>query len=147
MNFFCGGDPMVPLESTLVGREEAFNQVRQYLNTKEFSLGGNWDYDHGYFDRYLDEAHKVWLRIPFQVTHGVLDGDNESTTAVIEIGSPFVLKHVYNEGMDKNAQAGFVTSLVNQFQDPLDKNAPVEDKWVSQAKTLLKEVESGWLPQ
>lgn len=138
---------MVPLESTLVGREEAFNQVRQYLNTKEFSLGGNWDYDHGYFDRYLDEAHKVWLRIPFQVTHGVLDGDNESTTAVIEIGSPFVLKHVYNEGMDKNAQAGFVTSLVNQFQDPLDKNAPVEDKWVSQAKALLKEVESGWLPQ
>lgn len=138
---------MVPLESTLIGRKEAFDQVREFLNTKEFSLGGNWDYEHGYFDRYLDEAHKVWLRIPFQVTHGELDGNMEETAAVIQIGSPFVLKHVYNEGTDKNARAGFVTSLVNQFQDPLDKDASVEKEWVSQAQSILKEVESGWVLQ
>ncbi len=34
--------------------------------------------------------------------------------------------------------------MIDQFQEPLDKDAPVEDKWVAQAKSLLKEVEQGW---
>jgi hypothetical protein len=133
---------MIPLKSELVNREEAFDQVRNYLHDFDFSLGGNWEYDHGYFDRNLDEAQKVWLRIPFEVTHGVLDGDNDSTDAIIHLGTPFVLKHIYNEGLDNEAKVQVYGALFNQFQEPVDKDAPVEDKWVDQAKDVLHEVEA-----
>ncbi|OXM86628.1 YugN family protein [Paenibacillus rigui] len=132
---------MIPINSSLVNREEAFDQVRNQLHQFEFALGGNWDYDHGYFDRYLDEAHKVWLRIPFQVTRGTLEGDTDATEASIRLGQPFVLKHLYNEGLDSEAHVKTMGALIDQFQEPVDKDAPVEDKWVAQAKKLLSEVE------
>ncbi|MCP3773482.1 YugN-like family protein [Paenibacillus sp. MZ04-78.2] len=135
---------MVPLDSTLQGREEPFEHVRSYLHEHEFTLGGNWDYEHGSFDRYLDEGHKVWLRIPFEVTSGVLDGDTDSTDAFVRIGTPFVLKHVYNEGLDHEAQVRTFGALVDQFQEPLDKDGTVEDKWVDQAASLLREIERGY---
>jgi hypothetical protein len=135
-----------PLQSTIENKEEAFDSVRNYLHGYEFTLGGNWDYEHGSFDRHLDEAHKVWLRIPFQVTQGVLDGDTDDTDAMIQIGTPFVLKHVYNEGLDKEAHVhASAGSLIDQFQEPVDKDAPVEEQWVSKAERLLKEVEQNWL--
>jgi hypothetical protein len=132
---------MILLDSALAEREEAFDKVRTFLHGFEFVLGGNWDYEHGYFDRYLDEGHKVWLRIPFEVTHGALDGDSETTDAVIHIGSPFVLKHVYNEGLDKEAQVRTYGALIDQFQEPVDKDAPVESDWVEKAKQLLRQIE------
>lgn len=136
---------MIPLESNLVQRTEDFDQVRNYLHNFEFTLGGNWDYEHGFFDRFLDEGHKVWLRIPFEVTHGMLDGDSDANDAVIQIGTPFVLKHVYNEGLDKEGKFQTVGALVNQFQDPLDQDASVEEKWVEKAQSLLNKVENKWL--
>ncbi|WP_281885319.1 YugN family protein [Paenibacillus sp. YYML68] len=136
---------MIPLQSTITGREEAFDAVREYLHGMEFALGGNWDYEHGSFDRYLDEAHKVWLRLPFEVTHGVLDGDTPETGAIVQFGSPFVLKHIYNEGLDSEAQIRTYGALLDQFSSPLDSDAPVEDKWVKEAKELLHRVESTWL--
>lgn len=135
---------MITLDSKLTGKEEAFEKVRHQLHAFEFTLGGNWDYEKGCFDRYLDEAHKVWLRIPFEVTHGKLDGDTDSTDAVVRIGTPFVLKHEYNEGLDKEAQSNTFGALMNQFQEPVDKDADVDGKWADQAKALLAKVESGW---
>ncbi|WP_028551158.1 YugN-like family protein [Paenibacillus sp. UNC451MF] len=135
---------MIPLDSALVNREEAYDQIRDYLHDHQFTLGGNWDYDHGYFDRAIDNENKVWLRIPFGVTHGALDGDTNSTDAIIRIGSPFVLKHLYNEGLDKEAQVNTYGALVDQFQEPVDKDAPVDDEWVSKAKSILREVEANW---
>nr|WP_165971920.1 YugN-like family protein [Paenibacillus piri] len=132
---------MIAMESRIANREEAFDFVRQYLHEHQFSLGGNWDYEHGYFDRYLDEARKVWLRIPFEVTHGALDGDASSTDAIVRFGSPFVLKHVYNEGLDEEAHVNTYGALFNQFQEPLDRDAPVEDKWVSKAEEVLRQVD------
>ncbi|NOU92154.1 hypothetical protein GC093_02745 [Paenibacillus sp. LMG 31456] len=132
---------MIPLKFELVDREEAFDEIRNYLHEFDFSLGGNWDYEHGYFDRHLDEAHKVWLRIPFEVTHGALDGDADSTDAIIHLGTPFVLKHIYNEGLDKEAKVNFTGAMIDQFQEPIDKDAPVEDQWVDKAKELLQKVE------
>jgi hypothetical protein len=134
---------VIVLESSLDGREDAYDPIRDYLHRFEFILGGSWDYDHGYFDRTLDEGHKVWLRIPFQVTHGALDGDSESTDAIIRIGSPFVLKHVYNEGLDKEAQVRTYGALIDQFQEPLEDDARIENIWVDKAKELLQKVESG----
>ncbi|SDC01813.1 YugN-like family protein [Paenibacillus sp. UNCCL117] len=136
---------MVPLDSKLAGIEEPYDKAAGVLQEFEFSLGGNWDYEHGCFDRSLDEGHKVWLRIPFEVTHGVLEGENGGVGTVIQLGSPFVLKHLYNEGLDEEAQVRVVSALFDQFQEPVDKDAPVEGEWVDQAKLVLKEVESRWL--
>ncbi|AEI45274.1 YugN-like family protein [Paenibacillus mucilaginosus] len=135
---------MIPLNSSLTSREEAYGQVRSYLQQHGFSLGGNWDYEHGSFDRSLDEVQKVWLRIPFQVTHGALDGDTDATDAVIQIGQPFVLKHLYNEGLDPEAKGMTFGALIDQFQEPVDKDAPVEPKWAAQAEELLRKVEASF---
>lgn len=136
---------MKPLISKLEDVQDAFDNVRERLHEYDFSLGGNWDYDHGYFDRNLDEANKVWLRIPFQVVNGTLDGDTEESDAIVRIGAPFVLKHVYNEGLDRNAEAETVGAMVDQFQTPVDADADVEEKWVDRAAELLLKVEKSWV--
>ncbi|WP_409344891.1 YugN family protein [Paenibacillus sp. MBLB4367] len=136
---------MIPLSSKLENVEDAFVNVYAYLGDEQFSLGGNWDYDHGFFDRNLDEEQKVWLRLPFQVTHGTMEGESDQSDAVIKFGQPFVLKHVYNEGLDNRAEAKVLGALVDQFQKPVDSDAEVEPGWVRQAEDVLREVEKGML--
>ncbi|MBJ6362203.1 YugN family protein [Paenibacillus sp. GCM10012307] len=132
---------MIPLSSKLESREQEFVDVMKLLEEHQFSLGGNWDYQHGSFDRYLDEAHKVWLRIPFSVIHGHLDDQAEVNDATIRIGQPYVLKHVYNEGLDPEAQVQTLGGLINQFQSPVDSDAPIEQHWLDEAQTKLEQVE------
>lgn len=136
---------MKTLSSSLEQVQESFDSVREHLHEFDFALGGNWDYDHGYFDHYLDEDHLVWLRIPFQVVTGRIDGDAESTDAIVEVGIPFVLKHVYNDGLDQEAEAETYGALIDQFQTPLDPDAKIEDKWVKEAASLLHKVEQAWI--
>lgn len=132
---------MIPLSSKLEAREQEFVEIMKMLEEHQFALGGNWDYKHGSFDRYLDEAHKVWLRIPFDVINGNLDGETEENDAKIRLGQPYVLKHVYNEGLDPEAQPRTLGGLVDQFQSPLDPDAPVEQKWIEEARSKLEQVE------
>jgi hypothetical protein len=135
---------MIAITSKLENHVEEFVNLNDYLGKFEFTLGGNWDYDHGYFDRYLDEAHQVWLRIPFQVTSGTMDGITDDSDAVVKLGTPFVLKHIYNEGLDPEAVPNVYGSLINQFQEPLDKDATVETHWVKQAELILQEIEQNF---
>jgi len=136
---------MQPLSSKLDQVEDVFDSVRDKLHEHEFALGGGWEYDHGYFDKYLDEAHKVWLRIPFEVVTGRIEGDTVATDALVKLGTPFVLKHVYNEGLDDEAEAETMGAMLDQFQTPLDADAQIEDKWLQEAQGVLKEVEADWL--
>ena len=76
---------------------------------------------------------------------GRIDGDAESTDAIVEVGTPFVLKHVYNEGLDHGAEAETYGALIDQFQTPLDPDARIEDKWVKEAAGLLHKVEQAWI--
>ena len=135
---------MIAISSELENYKDQFVKLNDSLEEFGFSLGGNWDYEQGCFDRYLDEAHKVWLRIPFLVTSGSLDGLSDSTNAVVQLGKPFVLKHLYNDGLDQEAAPNVYASLVNQFQEPIDKDAKVEDKWLEQAAAIIKTVEHGF---
>jgi hypothetical protein len=134
---------MVPLPSELENREEDFGKIQATLVRHQFSLGGNWEYDHGSFDRFLDEGHKVWLRLPFKVTRGHLDGETVNEDTFIRMGTPFVLKHIYNEGLDGEAQVRTLGGMVDQFQEPVDNDADIEQKWVDQANLVLKDVEMG----
>lgn len=136
---------MVPLTSKLENIEEGFVNVNRYLEEHEFALGGNWEYDHGYFDRHLDEGQKVWLRLPFQVTHGTMEGESDESDAVIKFGQPFVLRHLYNEGLDQEAAMNVTGAMLNQFQEPVNPDASVDDRWVKKAESVLRNVERGIL--
>jgi hypothetical protein len=122
-------------------------QVMDYIHTKnelsqlEFTIGGNWDYSHGSFDRSLDKKRTVWLRIPFHMTQGEMDAEVDDTEARIQIDQPFVLKHLYEEGLDGEAQIRTYGALVDQFQEPKNKDAQIESHWIDEARTILQQVE------
>ncbi|MBB6731156.1 YugN family protein [Cohnella zeiphila] len=137
---------MIPLHSRLTSSVRDYRPVRDALTERGFALGGAWDYDNGSFDCALDEENKVWLRLPFQVTDGHLDGESPEADAQIRFGSPFVLKHLYNEGLDAEAQPRTMGALFDQFQDPVDADAEIEPQWVDKARRRLQEAESACLP-
>ncbi|NBI30284.1 YugN family protein [Chengkuizengella marina] len=132
---------MKPIQSKIENKEDLFSNIYKGLKPLQFSLGSNWEYDHGYFDHALDDKSQVWLRIPFQVTSGQLDGEIENQSTMIQIRTPFVLKHVYNEGLDQEASIRTYGALLDQFQTPLDKDAEIEEMWILKAEELIKEVE------
>lgn len=137
---------MKPIPSALENRREEFERVRNHLHRYQFTLGSNWDYDRGSFDRALDDVQKVWLRLPFEVTRGRLEGEETANPGTeIWLGTPFVLKHVYNEGLDAEAAPRTFGALFDQFQDPVDADGGVEEHWVRKATELLREAEQGLL--
>ncbi|MCU6709869.1 YugN-like family protein [Paenibacillus sp. J5C_2022] len=132
---------MIPLSSVLEGQEHKLTELQVKLEKERFSLGGNWDYDNGSFDRALDEENKVWLRIPFQVTDGSADSELSENNARVVIGSPYILKHVYNEGNDPEASARVVGAMFDQFQSPTDPDADVEPHWIERGREVLQAIE------
>ncbi|MCC3377075.1 YugN family protein [Cohnella sp. REN36] len=133
---------MLSLSSSLTSQEGQFTQTRLRLADHGFSLGGNWEYDRGSFDCALDDARQVWLRLPFTVTGGNLDGEAEETDAKIKFGEPYVLKHVYEEGLDQDAQPRTFGGMFDQFAAPSDPDAEIERHWLEDARKRLSEIES-----
>jgi len=130
---------MKTIQSSLAGVQGAFGYIRDSLQQDGFTLA-NWEYDGGYFDKELDDKGMVFLRLPIEVMHGKLD----DTDARIEFGTPFVLKHVYRTGVENHIgyTAGPVASaMMNQFQEPVNKDAEVEDHWVQQAADIVRMIE------
>jgi hypothetical protein len=132
---------MIPISSVLESREQHFLETKELLESQQFALGGNWEYDGGSFDRSLDEDHKVWLRIPFEVLVGNIDSVEVDNEAKIKLGTPYVLKHLYREGNDPEASVRVVGALFDQFQSPSNPDADVEPQWIDLAKQTLQEVE------
>lgn len=132
---------MNPLKSPLEGKEMVWAGTRDTLNALGFTLGGNWDYDHGCFDLGLDRERKVWLRLPFEVTSGKLDSESSAPDTMIRFGSPFVLKHVYHEGVDTEARGSAFRAMIDQFQEPSDPDARIEPFWVDRAMEHLARAE------
>lgn len=130
---------MKPIKSKIENEYIALNEAEDALKNLGFSYGGNWDYDHGYFDYKLDdEVGYTFLRIPFKAVEGELDKRN----TVIQIGEPFLLAHKYQIGLDDNVGAVSVTGSFNQFSEPQDPDATIDKKWIDIAKDLVKKVET-----
>lgn len=130
---------MQPIHTSLTGKEGTFGYFRDSLTPDGFTLA-NWDYGQGYFDRKLDDKAMVFLRIPFEVTEGELD----HVDAQIQLGTPFVLKHIYQSGTEENIgyfSSQYAAPLVNQFQEPIDKDVPLDPSWVQKAETIVHELE------
>lgn len=130
---------MQPITSSLEGKQSTYGELLEQLSPEGFNLA-NWEYDGGYFDRKLDEKGMVFLRIPVAVREGELD----NADARLEIGQPFVLKHVYQTGNDPDT--GYMGShviqpLINQFQEPVDKDAPLDGNWVNRAEEIVRRLE------
>jgi hypothetical protein len=132
------------LTSNLTHHEQSIASTMHVLHEFNFILGGNWDYEHGYLDRSLDEENKVWLRIPFHVMSGEFDGNADHSQAIIRLGTPIVLHHRYNEELDTEAKIHVVGALVDQFQDPIEPDADVEQHWIEVANQLLDRIEQTW---
>jgi hypothetical protein len=133
---------MHTIPSSLTSQVKDYVSARNDLSEHGFGLGGNWEYDHGSFDCALDEANKVWLRLPFDVTIGNLDSEKQENDAKIQFGQPYVLKHVYNEGLDQEAQPRAIGALMDQFSDPVDPDDEIESRWIDKARQKLNTVES-----
>lgn len=130
---------MQAVSSSLEGKQAAYGDLKKQLEPEGFVLA-NWEYDGGYLDRKLDDADMVFLRIPIAVREGELDNHD----ARVEIGQPFVLKHVYQAGNDPDTGymgSNVLSPLMNQFQEPIDKDAPLESHWVAKAEEILRTVE------
>lgn len=123
------------------------NKVQDYIFSKNeldklaFTLGGNWDYNGGSFDRALDDERTVWLRIPFEMTHGQFDGEVDKLDAPIQFGTPYVLRHLYEDGLDDSAEFHTYGGLVDQFQKPSRMDADIGTKWIDQGQVIVKQAE------
>jgi len=136
---------MMPLESNLAGKEMDYATLSDTLERHRFTLGGNWDYQQGCFDRCLDgEKQTVWLRIPFEVPKGVFDPETAKQVTRVKIGTPFVLRHLYDNGEDANPHFNTAAALVNQFQSPENVDAPVDESYLEKAAMIVKEVEEAF---
>lgn len=129
---------MKPIKSSLQGTRGTFGYFREALHP-HFTLA-NWDYEQGFFDRTLDDQNMVFLRLPVKVLQGELD----SPDAWLEIGEPFVLRHVYQTGVDDDIgyMEPLVSSVMNQFQEPVDKDAQIDSRWVRKAEAIVAELEN-----
>jgi hypothetical protein len=126
---------MIEIPSELEGKSFNLYKVESTLKPIGYVIGGNWDYDHGYFDYKIDdEVGYQYLRVPFKAVDGQLDSQNTT----VQISRPFLLSHKYQIGLDD-----YVTSpgTLNQFSEPQDPDAEFPVKYIDLGKSLVKELE------
>lgn len=130
------------IKSKLENQLCALNEAEEVMKSMGFSYGGNWDYDHGYFDYKMDdEIGYTFLRIPFKA----VDGELDKKDTVIQLGEPFLLAHKYQIGLDDNAETGNLSGSLNQFSEPQDPDATIDKKWIGIGKELVQKVETALL--
>jgi len=130
---------MIEIPSKVEGKQFDLYKLEQKLKPIGYSIGGNWDYDHGAFDYKLnDEDSYQFLRVPFTAVDGQLDVRN----CTVEMGRPFLLSHEYENGIDEEGQTGNFSSSFNQFQEPTNKDADIPNQYKEKGKELVAELES-----
>ncbi|MBD1382565.1 YugN-like family protein [Metabacillus arenae] len=130
---------MIEIPSKLEGQSFKLYHLETELKPIGYEIGGNWDYDHGYFDYKMDdEVGYQFLRVPFKAVDGQLDSENAS----VKLGRPFLLSHVYQIGVDDNVHVGNGSATLNQFAEPQDKDATFPEKYIDIGKALVKELEA-----
>ncbi len=132
---------MISIHSSIEGKVQDYIHTKNELDKLQFSLGGNWDYEGGSFDKFMDEDRTVWLRIPFVIAKGEFDGEATDIEAHIQMGKPYILRHLYQEGLDNAAQIHTYGGLIDQFQKPVDKDAEINLEWVEKGSVIMKQVE------
>lgn len=78
---------MLELQSRISGVELSLSELEKKIEPLGFSMGGNWEYDHGYMDYQMDDDGQgyTFLRIPFSAVVGEIGSGH----AEVVIGTPF----------------------------------------------------------
>ncbi|MCM3567768.1 YugN family protein [Neobacillus mesonae] len=132
---------MIKLQTGIEGKRANFGVARSVFDSYGCSFCSNFDYDQGKFDAllYRDGGESIYLRVPIYVVDGALDHSN----AHIEFGTPFVIKHVVNIGLDYDENS-FVTATtgLDQFQKPLDQDGHIYDRsrWEKAGTEAVQEI-------
>ena len=132
---------MIPIPSKIEGLSTQLYQLEEQLKPLGYSIGGNWDYDHGYFDYKMnDEGSYEVLRIPFVAVDGQLD----SQGVTVQLGRPFLLSHQYQDGVDTDIKTDMdpLSATIDQFQEPVNKDAKFPDKYKDVGIELVIELEA-----
>ncbi|MGJ7911398.1 YugN-like family protein [Neobacillus sp. LXY-1] len=130
---------MIELPSKVEGKQFDLFKIEQKLKPIGYSIGGNWDYDHGSFDYKLDdEGGYQFFRLPFHAVDGQLD----MRGCTVELGRPFLLSHQYESGLDVQGESGVFSGTLNQFQEPTDKDASIPDRYIDKGKAMVAELET-----
>jgi hypothetical protein len=128
---------MIEMPSQIENRQYKLIDLEKKLKPLGYDIGGNWDYDHGYFDYKMDdEVSYLFLRVPFAAIEGQLD----QRGVVVQLGRPFLLAHKYNKGLDDHVADP--NPWVNQFSEPVDSDAQFPQNWVKTGQDLVKELEA-----
>lgn len=133
---------MIPISSAIEGYESTFQQIRDQLEKEDFTLGGGYKYDHGYFDKALDmeetKGNRYYLRIPAYA----IDGNLDEPDTRLQLGRPFVIKHEFRTTNDPSGDVGIATALVNQFSKPIPTDdTEIDSKWIDRAGSSLQVIE------
>lgn len=130
---------MIEIPSKVEGKHFDLYKLEQLLKPIGYTIGGNWDYDQGSLDYKIEEQDGYhYLRVPFQA----IDGQLDSRGCTVKLQRPFLLDHQYEKGLDDQASTGNFSASFNQFAEPVDKDAPVSEKYVEIGKALVQELES-----
>ncbi|WLR41241.1 YugN-like family protein [Bacillus carboniphilus] len=129
---------MIELPSKLEKRQYKLDFLEEALKPLGFSIGGNWDYDHGSFDYKMDDhVGYQFVRIPFKVVDGQLD----TKGVQVELMRPYILSHKYQIGLDDHVHIGNLSASFDQFQEPQDPDATVPSEIIPVGKQIVKKVE------
>lgn len=132
-------DSVIEIPSKVEGKHFDLYKLEQNLKPIGYSIGGNWDYDHGSFDYKIDdEVGYQFLRVPFKA----IDGQLDDLSCTVEIGRPFLLSHKYQRGLDDHAYTGNFSASFDQFSEPVDKDASFPKEFIDLGKALVEELES-----
>ncbi len=130
---------MIPMNSVLEGKTIELSIMEDKLRQLGYSYGGGWEYDHGYFDYKIDdEDGYLFLRVPIKAVKKELDADG----AIVEIGQPFMLSHMYQAGVDPEGNIGNISASFNQFQEPTNKDAEIDEEWLKYGERYVKELDA-----
>jgi hypothetical protein len=133
---------MYPFENTSMENYEGqFIDIRQFFHEQGYDEGGNWDYDHGYFDRKLaDSPGYLFIRVPVFVKEGEF-GDDE---AFVRLGKPFLLRHKYQVANDDYVDMTVINATYNQFAEPEDADATVTEEEVAETKEIIRRLDQAF---
>ncbi|NHM32568.1 YugN-like family protein [Neobacillus terrae] len=130
---------MHELQSKIEGMQFDLYKLEQKLKPIGYTIGGNWDYDHGAFDYKInDEGSYQFVRVPFTSIDGQLDSRN----CTVELGRPFILSHVYQGGLDDHADTGTFSGTLNQFSEPIEKDSDIPEQAVDAGKRIVARLET-----
>lgn len=132
---------MIEFDSAIEGKKAYFGFIRDQFEEFGCSFCSNFEYHEGKFDSILSRRNgeTIYLRMPFYV----IDGELDHSSAYIQFGKPFVIKHVVNLGLDYDGHSLVTaTSGLSQFQDPLDQDGYIRDKsrWVKAGEEKIEEI-------